>query len=597
MVSGKRFRVGVGVCLLFALAGWSQLVTADAPDGFGQLKNPPVLIPGGIDEAGRKYSYLGQAAENQKIILTASNGFFSNGVFRAGGVSKLPKVGDEDLIQPNFEYLEWKKKEGTTRWYLLVKKPGAIRFDVYLETDATGSEIELSFAEQTRTVSTSASNGKEPQAWNTTFHINEPGEYRLELGSKEESAAQVGRLYRIDAYGPALDEAQLLRVRWRPLAVHGRYTTEEVEKPHLLVFTTQSTEPATSYSPITTPFGYYGCTFGSDRRSGTGFNFSMWGASEAKSKLETMPHLLGVGSPQGEFSGFGHEGSGVKPRGWDPMPDRPELVVQALRVENGDEYDTYYGYYYDHHANSWRFFAAGNKWHGGKPKESLALGSFCEVPGPPQIQRSGDVYREVRRRGWVWNDRGQWAPVETYLGGPGRREGDTPMNKRWYTTEKGEYAMGCGGIRLYTHDSESITPATDIRLPYFLSSPTIEKVFELPVQFGRFAATKIEPNRVNLAFEIASDEAIQDGQIYYGTLDALTFAPRTLHGTEKKSELSQAINSKSWQHSVEISNLKSGVNRVSIEGLKPKTTYYYRILIKNQVSRIWSPETLSFTTS
>ncbi len=100
--------------------------------------------------------------------------------------------------------------------------------------------------------------------------------------------------------------------------------------------TTRSLSDFGSYSPITTPFGYYGTAFGADRRSNGGFNFSMW-ASSAKGKippLEKMPHLLVAGSPEAEFSGFGHEGSGVKLRGWLPMPDKPEICVQALRVEN-----------------------------------------------------------------------------------------------------------------------------------------------------------------------------------------------------------------------------------------------------------------------
>ena len=82
------------------------------------------------------------------------------------------------------------------------------------------------------------------------------------------------------------------------------------------------------------------------------------------------------------------------------MPDRPKLCIQALRVESDDKYDTYYGYFWDHPTGRWKLYAAGRKWNRGKAKEHLSPGSFCEIPGPPQVQRSGDRVREVRRRGW-----------------------------------------------------------------------------------------------------------------------------------------------------------------------------------------------------
>ena len=87
-------------------------------------------------------------------------------------------------------------------------------------------------------------------------------------------------------------------------AISGHYTDGSS-------FTTRSVAEISSYSPVTTPFGYYGTSFDADRRSNGAFNFSMWGKEDAASNLKVMPHLIGLGSPEGEFSGFGHEGSGV----------------------------------------------------------------------------------------------------------------------------------------------------------------------------------------------------------------------------------------------------------------------------------------------
>ena len=584
-------------CFCFTVVFLSALtIQADeVPGGHGQLSHAPKLIPGGIDEAGREFSYLGQEAINEKLIFTASNGFFTDRVATAKGQSDLPKVGDEELIVPNFAYLEWSGSEHSLRWHALVKKPGTVEFRAHLEVDAPGSTVAVSFAGETKMVTTSKSGPGEAQPWNLSFEVAEPGEYVFALQGESSPSEKIGNLYRVDAFGPALEEAHLLRVRWRPAAVHGSYDTEKVSGAKLLVFTTRSVADISSYSPVTTPFGYYGTSFDADRRSNGAFNFSMWGKEDAASNLKVMPHLIGLGSPEGEFSGFGHEGSGVKPRGWDPMPDRPELVVQALRVESDAEYDTYYGYYFDHPTDAWKFYAAGKKWHGGKPMDHLRLGSFCEVPGPPDRERTGDTYREVRRRGWAWDD-GKWSALETYRPGGRGSDGSLPVNKLWYTTADGEYAMGCGGIRLYHHDPSRVTPSSAVELPYFLRSASVDSLFHLPIGFGKVQVTEAHPTRAVIEFELTSGEALKDGMVYFGTRDALTFAPRELHGTERNSELSQAVQSSSWESGVEVKSIGIGGNRVELSDLKPGTEYHGRILVNNDVSRIWSDPSLSFTT-
>ncbi|MGI9242938.1 MAG: fibronectin type III domain-containing protein, partial [Verrucomicrobiales bacterium] len=487
---------------------------------------------------------------------------------------------------------------GSLRWHIFVRNPGPVRLNVHLEVFRGDTSIDVGFAGQTKRVRTAKSGSESPQPWDLLFHVDKPGAYPLSLRAVEFDGGRggVGRLHRVDAFGPGIREAHLLRTRWRPAAVHGGYDTESVRNVKLVVFTTQSMTRASNYSPITTPFGYFGTTFGDDRRSGGGFNFSMWGGNGGASNLKLMPHLLGVGSPVGQFSGFGHEGSGVKPRGWEPMPDRPKVVVQALRLVSGEEYDSYFGYYFDHPSKAWRFYGAGNKWHGGKSTEHLRLGSFCEVPGPPQNERSGDLYREVRRKLWAY-DLGNWVALEDYSPRGKGSSGDELVNKRWFTGKGGEYAMGCGGIRLYRHeDSEIKEMGGGDELPYFLSSPTIETIFRMPIDYGAIQATEISSDRAVIELEIRSGKELQGATVYYGITDALTFAPRQLHGTEKNSELSQSVNSKTWQEMREIPAVVLGTNRITLENLEPGTTYFYRVLVKDEASQIWNDKTLSFST-
>ncbi|MEO0446713.1 MAG: hypothetical protein AAF191_11625, partial [Verrucomicrobiota bacterium] len=174
------FRLG----LVFVLAAASATAVSPAqssPAGHGQLENAPVPIPGGMDSEGRNYSYLGQLATNQKIILTASNGFFTSKTCTANGESSLPKVGDEGLIVPNFEYLDWKLTEGSLRWHILVKNPGSVRFQAHVAAENGGAEIEVSFAGQTKNVTISKSASGKPQPWDLDFEVGQPGEYEVAL--------------------------------------------------------------------------------------------------------------------------------------------------------------------------------------------------------------------------------------------------------------------------------------------------------------------------------------------------------------------------------------------------------------------------------
>jgi hypothetical protein len=98
------------------------------PNGVGQLETAPGLVWGGVDDDGREYYVNGQPANSGKLILTASNGFFTPGVCRASGESLLPKTGDDGLIAPNYAILlNWKKTDGTIRWHLWLAGRG--RFD------------------------------------------------------------------------------------------------------------------------------------------------------------------------------------------------------------------------------------------------------------------------------------------------------------------------------------------------------------------------------------------------------------------------------------------------------------------------------------
>ena len=562
---------------------------AQAPDGHGQLKNAPELFRAGVDEQGREYFLNGQKSHGGKLIFTASNGFFDAGTCRAGGESQLPKVGDESLIKPNFAYLEaWKKPNQTIRWHVWISKPSTVYFNVNMTAvpSQAGSTLQVSFAGQDRLVRTAAGIPQKSQPWNLSFEVAKAGEHTFAISAKTivSKKSGVGKLHTIDAFGPAIEEAQLLRARWRPAAVHGGYAASTCPKSQLWVMTTRSANNTSSYSPITTPFGYFGTSFGADRRASGSFNFSMWAAGRGVKTppLKQMPHLLAAGSPEAEFSGFGHEGSGVKLRGWTAMPDRPETVVQALRIENDGNYHTYYGYFWDHPSRKWKLFAVGRKWR-TKPMAHLKPGSFCEIPGPPHIQRTGDVIREVRRHGWFLGPDRHWHQMDQFL-----CNSKDVTNKSWHITPDGEFAMATGGMRYYSFKKPAPGKYSG-QQPDFLSKSATTQLFDLPAEFERSVVKKTTGNTATLDIVLKHAGANARAIVYYGEIDCLTFAKRKLHGTERGSAVSQStqLADRSWQHSVDIKRVKTGSNLVTLKDLTPGKGYFFRTLVINDQGKLW----------
>ncbi|TWT32998.1 DUF3472 domain-containing protein [Blastopirellula retiformator] len=563
-----------------------------AAEVVGQLEQDPQLFRGGTEADGRDYFLYGQPAVDGKLVLTASNGFFDAGVCRAEGQSTLPRADDQNLIAPNFECLDnWKKTDGGLRWHFWTDKPGAVQLQVWLQVSEkqAGSEIRVSLGGDVQTVRTSGADATSPQPWNLKFDLQQPGEQTLELTATSIASAQlgVGKLQGIVLAGSAIESAQLLRARWRPAAVHGHYSSSVCPESRVWVMTTRSTTDTGSYSPITTPFGYYGTSFRADGRSEGGFNFSMWAASRKGSvpPLQEMPHLLAAGSPDAQFSGFGHEGSGVKLRGWTAMPDQPKTVIQSLRVENDGDYHTYYGYFWDHPTKRWKLYAVGRKWSNGKTLSNLKPGSFCEVPGPPHIQRTGDLPREVVRRGWALEEEGKWRPLDQFHCSKGK---GAPMNKSWSLTAAGEFAMTTGGMRYY-EPVKTIQLTNPTEIPPYLSPAATKQLYQLPATFAE--PETVEAGAADATVNLRLEDAGTNAKliVYYGETDCLTFAPRRLHATERRSEVSQAGQSddRTWSHATEAQSAGDGDNLVRLTGLEPGKTYFYRALVVNEEGQTW----------
>ena len=342
-------------------------------------------------------------------------------------------------------------------------------------------------------------------------------------------------------------------------------------------------DQAPAYAPITTPFGYYGSTFTPQGRIG-GLNFSLWsyGRGSDAPPTERLSHLLALGSPRAVFGTFGHEGTGVNVKKWNPYQgSRIKIQTLALRRETGPVYDTFYAYFLDPKTQRWRLYAAGRKYSGGKTHNVIRHpGAFIEVPGPPQRQRTGDLTREIHFRGWTHGSSGKWYPFTT-MSAPSHATGHA--TKKWWITDDGWFAMRMGGLAYRDYDKTKGAVQTLPRksipspLPDFLSPTMTKPLFTTPASITLLPINDKGTTHAQIPFTLTGTAKPGKVHLYWGRKDALTFAER-------------------WKHSTKQGNIKPGENTTPLDELEPDTHYYYRILFENPDGRIWSLETGELTT-
>lgn len=558
-----------------------QILSQKIPVGDAQLKSDPVWFTTGEKSDGLEIKYCGQKETNGKIRLTASNGYFSSGI-RAKGESKYPFL-TTNFIAKNYEYLDgWNNNQQTLRWHLYCKKPGRVIFNIELEPFTSGSLIKVSLNGQ----ATSFQTEKGISSYPLSLELKKSGKSSVILSAEKVTGSKVGRLYGVDIFGNAIVGSQLLRARWRPGAVHSYFRSSKTKTPKVWVMSSKSMTKTKSYSPIMTPFGYFGTGFDEERKVKKGMNFSMW--SKLDVPLEQITHLIAVGSLKADFGGFGHEGTGVKLRGdWEPLAHKPTILTQALRVEYDDNYATYYGYFLDEKGD-WKFYCAGKKWRKRKSgREALWPGAFVEVTGPPQQQRSGDLLREVHRQGWSMDSERNWFRLDLMS-----HKDTANKNKNWGVSSDGWFVMRMGGMEHFDYPSSNKLKVNKLtELPEFLKSEKANQLFQTPVTFGEVQLNRIGNSKASLVFDLKETGANPSGIIYYGEKNYLTFAPRKLHGTEKKSSIIKE--SGTWPNSISLKSLTKGQNKVEIKNLKHGIKYWFRILIINDKGRQWSHKSFS----
>ncbi|MCH7227118.1 fibronectin type III domain-containing protein [Haloferula sp. A504] len=575
------------------------------------LLDPPVEFPSAGPGSPSLVRYLGQPAKDGRIDLTATNGFFDR-CFRAEDQGPvLP--GDEGLISAAFDHLRGSGSGGgTARWHLWCPEPGEFHatFHLTVPTTDNGHQWTIRFDGQSQTFTAS------PEARpSLTFHVTRPGTHVMTIDATATPPPPGTRIHFVTLDGPAIASVHLLRARWRPAAVHQSFEAPpECGQPNLWVFETRAVAAPPSYSPLTTPFGYYGTSFNAEGKvsPGASFNFSMWLArrgAEHPPPIDRMPRILATGLPDATFGWFSHEGTGVKLRGAVAYPDGADRTIQALRVEHADGLWTYYGYFYDEGAERWKLFAAGRQLakFGRAPDPSHDLlrrtGSFCEIPGPPARERSGDLVRVIKRRGWFLGpDR---IPHRAVMSAPrtGRTKPLARPQRTYYADDyqtQGWMVMATGGIEHFLPTPPGDAPTADTPeqtapLPDYLAPEKLAQLDSLPVRFGEPAVTGISTSRAVIDYPLTETGPNSKASLYYGTIDAITYPATKINGGSPAVREMFAPE-RTWQHATPSAPVNAGPNRFQLDQLKPDTTYHFRLRVEHDHGKSWDFRSASFRT-
>lgn len=601
-----------------------------------ELEPVRILIPGLKASASDAVRYMAQPARNGMIDLTATNGFFDR-CFRAAD-PKPGYPGDEGLINLRFGHLASASSEvqGNARWHLWFAQPGTIEVRLYwkVPSEESGKRWLVGLDKDKRPVIVHTSDARDPQSRILRFSVSRRGKHTLTVRQPHESAADRTEIHRIRLSGSAVKSARLLRTRWRPIAVHARFTAPaDCPAPDMWVFETRSVSSASSYSPLTTPFGYFGTSFEEGRvPAGAGFNFSMWISgrdAQQAPPVSDLPQLIASALPDAQFSSFGHEGTGLKFRNAVAYPVGSDRTIQALRIEAEAGQTTYYGYFYDSDDRRWRLYAAAiqparganaksGQFNQKMPREIATTGSFCEIPGPPDRERSGDVVRQIIRRGWFRGSDTQWYRAELLESPIGRRRatqtlarierGERVILNGRQVNYTGDYAstgwmtMATGGIESFLPSEAEVDFAKrpdsvshEDLLPDYLAADKIKQLYELPVTFGATRAVSTSTDGVRIACEILGTGPDSRARLYFGLHDALTYTHKPDQpGSEVQKELFSK--ERTWDSSTPEQVVRSGWNYFSLSGLRPATKYYYRMFVRHEQGKSWQFKSGSFST-
>ena len=517
-------------------------------------------------------SYMAQRSQDGKLILTADEAFFPKLGLAAMGVGSETDIAGLNKGESFASISKW-DPDDTAEWGLYLENSGDIQFRFFYESNIGPGKFELRIGNSSVSIPVPKSLG--PQVIAGRLRLEKPGFQSLQVICKQASVDC--NILAIELSGAAAKTGAVLRKRWRPAAAHTKFTSSNSHGPIRLWVMEMDAVPGALpfYSPITTPFGYYGPTWQANGEVNSSFNFSLWSFGRGKKSppIEQLSHLLAAGDRKASLGGFSHEGTGVKIRNWEPLAGRQgQRQALALRVKPGTPYDTYYSYFYASDEKRWRLFGIGNRYNNGKPLKSLWVGSFVEVPGRASVQRTGAYTRTMRYRGWCMDTSGKWHPLNQMATGNANKASGLTHTDRGVTDDEWLYLQTGGWTFREPPKTSTIQLTNPPTRPDYLTAKDIKDLNSTPSSI-EFSEEGQPADPRNISFNVRNTSEAFAATLYYGNKEALTFADQ-------------------WQHKIHLPKIKNGHNQIKLPSNNTQGPLLLRLRLTNDEGTFWSRKTL-----
>jgi len=537
---------------------------------------------------------------SQTIDLTPNTCFFS-----PSGTLELQEVSTvTDAYNRNKHYErigEWRVANDTIVWGIKNMQAGTLTVELFagINANENNSEVTLFVDDQQQDLTVTATPTiQTPQSQGSVnFNINSSGTHIVKIKIKNQQTTEnFGEIQKLVLSGTAINNANVWLRRWRPAAMHGTFTPANSEtNPTITVFNLNVTShDYSSYQVIMTEFGYVGASTPPKNVQPQGvhnLNFSLWsyGANAPIPPHYQLSHLIAVGGNGNGFGRYGHEGTGVKPRGFDPFNNSSNYdFTVAVRKQPGTVYNTFWCYYLDPTTSHWKLYGAGKKYNANQNIQYLSPTSgFLEVIGAPHKARKGHNEYQVEYKGWRRQEDDTWNTISKL---DAWYTGLTNISyKNWSQNNNGDgFVFTSGGFRDSPPDPGIITLANPPALPLFLQGSYIDELYQMPADFSTLTPENITPNSATLKFDIQNIGTNPEIKLYYGTQYGLT------EGINKDNIIDPV-----WENEqdVPLSALNNTILSVPVSNLTPNTQYHYRLRIKNDEGITWSFDAETFTTT
>jgi len=539
-----------------------------------QLTTGILNLPFGVSDEGDQLYYKVQPSQGKYLYLGPNEVFFSDSrsLTLGGGVanSKMSlNNGKEFSTIQNF-----KEKNAKLEWGLILKEGRDLRADFFINASSSDvgrifsvqlDESESTEVEITQDIISSGRFSVDFFQVSEGFHL-----FRVTAVNAYKSDFQVlnVRLRALSSQeSEALINSYIVRERWRPSAAYSSWSSSSGHAVKAWIMELTSESEGGHFSPITTNFGYYGPIFKPDNKA-LEMNMSFWGDQEGP--VNKQSHLLGIGSSQGVFGRWSHEGTGVKVRDWKNFDSNTSgTYTIGMRYSDDGVFRTFYGYFWNEGTEEWQLYSIGRVLIKNK-LTSLKTKAFIEVLGGPEQERSGQKLRKINYRGWVRNSQGIWSELDQLH----LSKGSEFVNKNSGITQDGErFFTSTGGFvnRMPYAENHVLTKMAS-RQPVYMQSDKLEKFDQVPYVPLVEEAFLSQSNVLTVKFRVKTEET-SNVTICWGEEDALSNEVNYPY----KTSFVVPAGDKEALHTIEIPNVeKAG---------------FLRMLVRDGRAQMWTPQT------